>query len=90
MSTRCSAPFASSQCAVYAKSFKMQKPLPASAKAWWVPPAVLTARPCCSASCAVRRVPATSDLVRSTSVGVRVAAPKPILQTDVTLIGRGG
>jgi hypothetical protein len=45
----------------------------------WYPPAVLQANPCCRASWAVSSVPATSDLVRSTSTGVRVAAPKPIL-----------
>lgn len=60
----------------------MQKPLPESAKAWCVPPAVLQAKPWRSASSAVSSVPATSALVRSTSTWLRTVAPKPMLHAE--------
>lgn len=58
MSTRRTAPSASSTSALTARSLRMQKPEPESGNAWWVPPAVLHARPCASASRAVSSVPA--------------------------------
>ncbi len=82
MSTRCTAPCASRYFAVYARSLMMQKPEPWAGKAWCVPPAVLHASPYLSASCAVSRVPATSDLVRWTNRGERVTSPNPILSSN--------
>ena len=58
MSTLSTAFLCSSTSAVTARSFRMQKPDPKDGKAWCVPPAVLQAKPCCSASSAVSRVPA--------------------------------
>lgn len=49
MSTLRTLSASTSAAAATAISFKMQNPLPKSVCAWWVPPAVLHARPCRSA-----------------------------------------
>mmetsp|Transcript_25309 Transcript_25309/g.80073 ORF Transcript_25309/g.80073 Transcript_25309/m.80073 type:complete len:228 (-) Transcript_25309:626-1309(-) len=80
-STRLTRPSPSSKRAVTARSLKMQKPLPKSRCAWWVPPAVLHAMPCCSARRAVSSVPATSDSVLSTSTSLQ---GNPILRSSLS------
>ena len=50
-------PRPAARAAAIATSLNTQKPAPWSANAWWLPPAVLQARPCCSARRAVRTVP---------------------------------
>ena len=57
ISTRPTRPSPRRTAAVTARSLRMQKPEPASGNAWCVPPAVLHARPCISASRAVSSVP---------------------------------
>ena len=59
MSTLCTRPSCRRTLAVMAMSLMMQKPEPASGKAWCVPPAVLQASLYCRASLAVSSVPAT-------------------------------
>ena len=59
-----------------AMSLIMQKPEPASGKAWCVPPAVLQASLCRSASCAVRRVPVKEQ------ARIQAASQRPHLQSS--------
>ena len=47
-----------------ATSFSVQKPAPCARRAWWLPPAVLQAMPCSSASRAASSVPAVASCAR--------------------------
>src|SRR4028119_1387251 len=47
-----------------ATSLKTQKPAPVSRCPWWLPPAVLAARPCSRASLEARSVPAAEARAR--------------------------
>ena len=83
INTRSTAPRAMTRLAVMARSLKMQYPDACDLCAWWVPPAVFTAKPHASARSAVSTVPLTSDSVRSTSSSVH---GRPILRCSSSVM----